>query len=368
MSDIWAAGVRLFQSLKVSVEHFSTNAFRVSLIPQKRWYTLPLILIPIWFLRPYLSNSSFATLIDNGVSLWCSLEHWAMAGQWKPSNLTCRYPNLSPRWDTFLKAREYELKRKIQEYTNQIEIQPNSPTAYYNRGNAYFNIENIEAALQDYTRSVQVDNSYAPGYVGRGDVYFKGDKSRAFKEYSNAVNADPKYAPGYVGRGNIYLAMNDSLSAFKEFSTAISVDPKYAPGYIGRGDVYQIRQDKDAALQEYRKAIELDPNDAFTYAKIGNLYYQNFNNREAAINEYDKAAEIFLNNAQIDSYQEVISILNELNRYTIYIVQGGDYLSTISQRYGVPIQVIVSANRESYPSLVTNPDNIEVGWRLKIPQ
>lgn len=370
LSDILAASVRLCQSLKVSVEHLSINAFRVPLVlRQKGWYALPLILIPIWLVRPYLGNSSFATLIDNGVSWWCSLEHWAMVGQWKPSNLTCRYPDSSPRWDTFLKSREYELKGEIQEYTREIEIQPNSPTAYYNRGNAYLKIENIEDAFKDYTTSVQVDTTYALGYVGRGDIYFiKGDKSGAFKEYSNAVSADPKYAPGYVGRGNVYLAMNDNSSAFKEFSAATSVDPKYAPGYVGRGDIYQRRQDKEAALQEYRKAIQLDPTYAFAYARVGNLYYRNFDNREAAINEYERAAEIFLRNGQIDSYQEVSSILDELNRYTTYTVGRGDSLSKIAQRHGVSMQVIVSANRETYPSLITNPDAIEVGWRLKIPQ
>lgn len=370
LSDILATSVRLCQFLKTSIERLSITTFRIPLVlRQKGWYALPLILIPVWFIRPYLGNSSFATLIDNGVSWWCSLEHWAMAGQWRPSNLTCGYPDSSPRWDTFLKPREYQLKGEIQEYTREIEIQPSSPTAYYNRGNAYLNIENVEAAFKDYTTSVQVDTKYAPGYVGRGDIYLiKGDKSGAFKEYTNAVSADPKYAPGYVGRGNVYLAMNDSSSAFKEFFAATSVDPNYAPGYVGRGDVYQRRQDKEAALQEYRRAIQLDPNYAFAYARVGNLYYRNFDNREAAINEYERAAEIFLRSGQIDSHQEVSNILEELNRYTIYTVERGDSLSKIAQRHGISMQVIVSANRETYPSLVTNPDDIKVGWRLKIPE
>jgi tetratricopeptide (TPR) repeat protein len=162
--------------------------------------------------------------------------------------------------------------------------------------------------------------------------------------------------------------MNDNSSAFKEFSAATSVDPNYAPGYVGHGDVYQRGQDKEAALQEYRRAIQLDPNYAFAYARIGNLYYRNFDNREASIKEYKRAAEIFLRGGQINSYQEVSSILDELNRYTVYTVERGDYLNKIAQRYGVSIQAIVSANRETYPSLVTNPDDIKVGWRLKIPQ
>jgi tetratricopeptide (TPR) repeat protein len=370
LSDILATGVRLCQSLVASVRLLSIRAFRAPLVlRQKIWYALPLILIPVWFMRPHLSNSGLTRLIDNGVSWWCSLEHWAMIGQWKPSNLTCRYPDSSPRWDTFLKNREYESKTKIKEYTKEIKAQSNSPSAYYNRGTAHLNIENIEAAFNDYTRSVQVDTNYAPGYVGRGDIYFiKGDKSGAFKEYSNAVSANPKYAPGYVGRGNFYLAMNDNPSAIKEFSAATNVDPKYAPGYVGLGDIYQRRQDKEVALQKYRKAIHLDPNYAFAFARIGNLYYRNFDNREAAINQYERAAEISLKNGQVDLYQEVRSILDKLNKYTVYTVWPGDSLSKIAQRYGVSMRVIVSANRETYPRLFANPDAIEIGWKLKIPQ
>jgi len=158
LSDVLAGSVRLCQSLKVCVEYVSSTAFRIPwVLRPKGWYALPLILIPVWFVRPYLGTSSFATLIDGGVSWWCSLEHWAMASKWEPSNLTCRYPDSPPRWDTFLKAREYELKREIQEYTREIEIQPNTPTTYYNRGNAYLNTENIEDAFKDYTTSVQVE-------------------------------------------------------------------------------------------------------------------------------------------------------------------------------------------------------------------
>ena len=371
LSDICAASVRLCQSLEVGVKHLANKAFRVSwVLRPKVWYALPILIIPVWFIRPNLGESVFSTLIDNATSWWCSLEYWAMTGEeWKPSNLTCRYPSSSPPWDTFLKIREYELRREIQKYTQQIERQTNNPIAYYNRGKSYFDLKDIEAAFKDYTASIQTNNIYAPSHVGRGDIYIlKGNRSEAFKEYSSAVSADPKYAPGYVGRGNVYLAMNDNSSAFKEFSAAMNLDPGYAPIYVGRGDVYQRAGNKETALQEYKKAIQLDKDYAFAYAKIGDLYYNDLDNREAAINQYKRASDIFLKNAQIDAYQEISSRLDELNRYIIYIVSSGDSLNKIAQSHGVYIQDIISSNRETYPSLVTNPDVIEVGWRLKIPQ
>lgn len=47
-----------------------------------------------------------------------------------------------------------------------------------------------------------------------------------------------------------------------------------------------------------------------------------------------------------------------------YVVQSGDSLSKIGQRYGVSWQDIYEANRDQ----VKNPDLIQPGWRLKIPR
>jgi nucleoid-associated protein YgaU len=47
-----------------------------------------------------------------------------------------------------------------------------------------------------------------------------------------------------------------------------------------------------------------------------------------------------------------------------YVVQSGDSLSKIGQKYGVSWQEIYEANRDQ----IKNPDLIHPGWRLKIPR
>jgi LysM repeat protein len=67
-------------------------------------------------------------------------------------------------------------------------------------------------------------------------------------------------------------------------------------------------------------------------------------------------------------YNDVATILKELNNYLLYSIKYGDSLGKISQNYGVSMKKIISANRVTYPKLVNNPDRIEIGWQLKIPQ
>jgi len=166
------------------------------------------------------------------------------------------------------------------------------------------------------------------------------------------------------------LAINETKSAFNDYTTSINLDSSYSLGYVGRGDVYiyQQEKDKEAALIEYKRAIQADPNSAIAHERMGNLYYNNFDNLEAAIEKYEKAAELFLKNGQINSYNKTFKLLKELNKYIVYTAKPGDSLSGIAQEYGISTQVIISANRETYPTLATNPDRIEIGWKLKIPQ
>jgi LysM repeat protein len=52
-----------------------------------------------------------------------------------------------------------------------------------------------------------------------------------------------------------------------------------------------------------------------------------------------------------------------LQQTTIHVVQRGDSLYTIAQRYGTTIQDIINAN----PGVITNPNNIQPGTSLTIP-
>lgn len=48
--------------------------------------------------------------------------------------------------------------------------------------------------------------------------------------------------------------------------------------------------------------------------------------------------------------------------YTVYVVQPGDTLNKIAEKFGVPLDAIIKANN------LSNPDNLDIGQEIKIPK
>lgn len=334
VDDILAVIPLSIREAKNSLKKLSAISYTKQWIFRKKtWYALPLLVIPMWFMRPWLGGiTPVANLIDGTATFWCSLEHWAMTGQWTPSSLTCTYPTHASSWNHTLKATEYRYKREIIEFTRAIAANPKNIDAYHSRANRYLELGNTESAFKDFTKTIRINS---------------------------------KYAPGYTGRGNVYLKLNDVDSAFREFTTSVQRDPKYAPGYVGRGDVYQHKKDKEVALREYSKAIKLDPKYARAYFNRGNLYCDRFGNQEAATQDFKLAAKLFQEQEHQNRYSEVISSIEKLD-YT-YEVRSGDSLSKIAQNYNISLDSLISINQNTYPSIATDINSIEVGWKLIIP-
>jgi LysM repeat protein len=63
-----------------------------------------------------------------------------------------------------------------------------------------------------------------------------------------------------------------------------------------------------------------------------------------------------------------MTLWHKITRYkTIHTVCKGDSLSKIAYWNRVTVKSIVSENIKSYPTLATEPDRLEIGWKLKIP-
>lgn len=326
--------LRLLEKTKEVCQKIEERAFQYKwILGKKSLYLLPLIILPFWFLRPWLEFApELSSLIDKSIETWCSFEHWGMTGQWQPSALTCSYPNRPSRWDNSFKFIEYQNKQRISDFTEQLNQRPGNPELLINRANAFFNIEEYNLAFKDFNKVLDLNGSYAPAHVGKGKVY---------------------------------LVLGDVDRAFIEFNKARQKDPKYAPAYVGRGDVYRRKNDKQAALAEYQKAYQLNQQYAPIYYSRGDLQCYSFGNQVEAVKDYNRAEEIYRSQGDLVNAWKVKQSLSKLD--TLYKIQQGDTLNQIAERFNTSAQEIASVNSDKYASLTTNPDSIKTGWEIRIP-
>jgi len=91
---------------------------------------------------------------------------------------------------------------KIDNYTKCLKIDPDYVKAYYNRGNAYKELENYKNAIADYTRAIKIDPDYSTAYYNRGLAYnILENYKNAIADYTRAIKIDPDFANAYDGRG-----------------------------------------------------------------------------------------------------------------------------------------------------------------------
>ncbi|MBQ8047623.1 MAG: tetratricopeptide repeat protein [Prevotella sp.] len=77
---------------------------------------------------------------------------------------------------------------KVQlDLTHAIEINPQNPYLYYNRGNHYFQTSDYNRAIDDYTKAIELDSRLAEAYYNRGLSHIQaGHKLEGIADLSKA--------------------------------------------------------------------------------------------------------------------------------------------------------------------------------------
>jgi tetratricopeptide (TPR) repeat protein len=69
-----------------------------------------------------------------------------------------------------------------------IQLSPEFPKAYFNRGGLFLNQKNYEKAIEDYSTALSIDPTYAKAYFNRGLCYYNMNlKEKACANFSLAT-------------------------------------------------------------------------------------------------------------------------------------------------------------------------------------
>ena len=152
-------------------------------------------------------------------------------------------------------------------WTDVLEKNPKSITAYVNRGYMYNQYKEYEKAIQDCNNGLKLDSNYFKFYVNRGVSYRNtGQYEIALADFSKAILKNPKSYDTYLDRGILYTDqfMKYDLG-IADFKIYLSFRPEDVNGSYNMAVAYYKKENFDSAVAYCNKAIQISPENAGPY-------------------------------------------------------------------------------------------------------
>lgn len=164
-----------------------------------------------------------------------------------------------PAEDAAEEAEALTPEEAITRYTADIEANPQDALAYFNRGSAHYNHEDLEAAIDDYREAIRLDPQFEAAYAQRGYALFgMGNLSAALDDFRQVAKLRPDDPVALNNVGYLYLVMGRASRAEAAWDRATRLPD--APDYALAGHAValkQMRKNRPAA-EQYARAIALD--------------------------------------------------------------------------------------------------------------
>lgn len=164
---------------------------------------------------------------------------------------------------------------------------------YLDIGNEKYSKEEYDNAFDDFNKAVELDNNSPEAFFGRGKCrYAFSQFEQAIADFSAAIKFKSGFYEAYLYRGNAWLKLENTKEALNDYNKAISKNPKYKDAYIQRSFLYRRLNDPDGALNDLNIAINIGTDNADVYYLRADMLNKEYNQKEKAISDYTKAIEI----------------------------------------------------------------------------
>jgi tetratricopeptide (TPR) repeat protein len=207
----------------------------------------------------------------------------------KKEYITNLIPSLSNLARTLKRLGEFKEALKV--YSRLIELAPQDPIIYNDRGNIYVDLGEYELAIQDFDQAIDLNHKYDEAYNNRGNVYANlGKHKRAIEDFNEAIKITSNYAEAYNNRGTSYEALGEYERAIENYSRALKIKPENTIAYNNRGLAYYTLGKYEQAIQDFKRTLAIDPQQAQARFNLG-LALLCIGKGEIAIAEFKKGIE-----------------------------------------------------------------------------
>lgn len=124
--------------------------------------------------------------------------------------------------------RKGELAESVKCYNQAIQLEPDNPIAWNNKGLILAIAGKYEEALACHAKAVEVDPNYVDAISNMGMVYSKMDKlDDALLYYNKALEKIPNHEIAWNNKGNLLAKMERHDEAMQCYDKALELNPNY---------------------------------------------------------------------------------------------------------------------------------------------
>lgn len=161
--------------------------------------------------------------------------------------------------------------------------------AYFLRGIAKYNMDDLVGADSDFTRAVELNPVFTGAFYYRAITRSRlGNYDDALGDFRQAIELRPDLPDPYYSRGVTRLLNQQFDKAIEDFNKYIRYEKRNVAAYINRGTSYLYLKDTLRALEDYNQAVRTNREDPEAYNRRGVLYMEQERYQEAAA-DFDMA-------------------------------------------------------------------------------
>lgn len=147
----------------------------------------------------------------------------------------------------------------LADFNRALELEPDDPEVFNNRGVTYDHLERYEEALSDYGRALKLKPDYPATLFNRGATYSSlGRYEAALADYTRALELRPDFLEALDNRGVTYMELGCYDEAIADFNRSLQLEHDAPHALYNMACLFSIQRKPDDAIPYLEKAIALD--------------------------------------------------------------------------------------------------------------
>ncbi len=145
-------------------------------------------------------------------------------------------------------------------WSELIELLPENPVGWSNRGNSRVSQNKLEEAIADFNKAVELAPNAADPYLNRGTALEGlGKWDKAIADYKKVLEIDPNDAMAYNNLGNAKAGQGKWEEAIADYKKAADLAPNFAFARANYALALYQTGETDEALRTLRNIIRKYP-------------------------------------------------------------------------------------------------------------